>query len=116
MIRRPPRSTRTDTLFPYTTLFRSIDDVEPPCPEVGVQLQPFVILRRNGEPPGNVALAEAPVDSRQPPFFPRPGHMRADVEAAGRRHDHAEQPEGRLKVPAPGGQPQVRAFQIGRAS
>src|SRR3546814_16821726 len=26
MIRRPPRSTRTDTLFPYTTLFRSIGD------------------------------------------------------------------------------------------
>src|SRR3546814_2460514 len=25
MIRRPPRSTRTDTLFPYTTLFRSFD-------------------------------------------------------------------------------------------
>src|SRR3546814_19556138 len=28
MIRRPPRSTRTDTLFPYTTLFRSIMLVE----------------------------------------------------------------------------------------
>src|SRR3546814_3512680 len=32
MIRRPPRSTRTDTLFPYTTLFRSmhsdVDTVE----------------------------------------------------------------------------------------
>src|SRR3546814_2944974 len=28
MIRRPPRSTRTDTLFPYTTLFRS----RLPCP------------------------------------------------------------------------------------
>src|SRR3546814_9207914 len=27
MIRRPPRSTRTDTLFPYTTLFRSVDTV-----------------------------------------------------------------------------------------
>src|SRR3546814_13261284 len=26
MIRRPPRSTRTDTLFPYTTLFRSLRD------------------------------------------------------------------------------------------
>src|SRR3546814_11167665 len=26
MIRRPPRSTRTDTLFPYTTLFRSAVD------------------------------------------------------------------------------------------
>src|SRR3546814_13147146 len=28
MIRRPPRSTRTDTLFPYTTLFRAADAVE----------------------------------------------------------------------------------------
>src|SRR3546814_15275803 len=31
MLRRPPRSTRTDTLFPYTTLFRStgrVDSVE----------------------------------------------------------------------------------------
>src|SRR3546814_16472439 len=28
MIRRPPRSTRTDTLFPYTTLFRSFTRVE----------------------------------------------------------------------------------------
>src|SRR3546814_8260019 len=27
MIRRPPRSTRTDTLFPYTTLFRSKDEL-----------------------------------------------------------------------------------------
>src|SRR3546814_5763680 len=30
MIRRPPRSTRTDTLFPYTTLFRSVDGGYPP--------------------------------------------------------------------------------------
>src|SRR3546814_2406930 len=29
MIRRPPRSTRTDTLFPYTTLFRSIPIINP---------------------------------------------------------------------------------------
>src|SRR3546814_15425011 len=27
MIRRPPRATRTDTLFPYTTLFRSISNL-----------------------------------------------------------------------------------------
>src|SRR3546814_1901499 len=36
MIRRPPRSTRTDTLFPYTTLFRSSDTMDGPfvfiCP------------------------------------------------------------------------------------
>src|SRR3546814_2825418 len=31
MIRRPPRSTRTDTLFPYTTLFRSCDPPACPC-------------------------------------------------------------------------------------
>src|SRR3546814_4719118 len=30
MIRRPPRSTRTDTLFPYTTLFRSRSGRSPP--------------------------------------------------------------------------------------
>src|SRR3546814_5826500 len=29
MIRRPPRSTRTDTLFPYTTLFRSEQQLQP---------------------------------------------------------------------------------------
>src|SRR3546814_20232024 len=29
MIRRPPRSTRTDTLFPYTTLFRSHHTIRP---------------------------------------------------------------------------------------
>src|SRR3546814_8396759 len=28
MIRRPPRSTRTDTLFPYTPLFRSLEIIE----------------------------------------------------------------------------------------
>src|SRR3546814_17086335 len=32
MIRRPPRSTRTDTLFPYTTLFRSASSR---CPALG---------------------------------------------------------------------------------
>src|SRR3546814_17884168 len=30
MIRRPPRSTRTDTLFPYTTLFRSLVYIRDP--------------------------------------------------------------------------------------
>src|SRR3546814_17528981 len=38
MIRRPPRSTRTDTLFPYTTLFRS---GVPPCRFLALGRQPF---------------------------------------------------------------------------
>src|SRR3546814_9921193 len=33
MIRRPPRSTRTDTLFPYPTLFRSGDGTEAERPQ-----------------------------------------------------------------------------------
>src|SRR3546814_2698289 len=48
MIRRPPRSTRTDTLFPYTTLFRSavarpapLSDQRPdPDPGAGRSLHP----------------------------------------------------------------------------
>src|SRR3546814_11223397 len=39
MIRRPPRSTRTDTLFPYTTLFRSLD---PATIQPLVDLTPFL--------------------------------------------------------------------------
>src|SRR3546814_8575922 len=35
MIRRPPRSTRTDTLFPYTTLFRSPNEGNMACGEYG---------------------------------------------------------------------------------
>src|SRR3546814_7790260 len=36
MIRRPPRSTRTDTLFPYTTLFRSDGNGCPQVPGTGL--------------------------------------------------------------------------------
>src|SRR3546814_19987941 len=36
MIRRPPRSTRTDTLFPYTTLFRSIRTEERVAIDLGI--------------------------------------------------------------------------------
>src|SRR3546814_8693198 len=48
MIRRPPRSTRTDTLFPYTTLFRSDDQRR----EIG---GPFPALEK----------LRGPADSRQ---------------------------------------------------
>src|SRR3546814_5158280 len=47
MIRRPPRSTRTDTLFPYTTLFRSSHEAQQ--------------LSRFGNPRTRPALAEAAV-------------------------------------------------------
>src|SRR3546814_6843567 len=60
MIRRPPRSTRTDTLFPYTTLFRSrwFRQIEGDTNRgnvlmEGVGKHPLLILDRFGE--GRVA-------------------------------------------------------------
>src|SRR3546814_9821441 len=44
MIRRPPRSTRTDTLFPYTTLFRSARTA--PAAETGNACSPAPAYRR----------------------------------------------------------------------
>src|SRR3546814_9639495 len=38
MIRRPPRSTRTDTLFPYTTLFRSTQEPPRKCHGFAIKL------------------------------------------------------------------------------
>src|SRR3546814_4709369 len=54
MIRRPPRSTRTDTLFPYTTLFRSVGagcrDVEHAALNAAAQeiIRGFGVLARAG--------------------------------------------------------------------
>src|SRR3546814_1056527 len=45
MIRRPPRSTRTDTLFPYTTLFRSAVDLQ-----LGLGQQAAVAAGRLADP------------------------------------------------------------------
>src|SRR3546814_2158160 len=63
MIRRPPRSTRTDTLFPYTTLFRSrghTEDVLPPYVEAAHEFlsilnKPNVTLIDVGSSSSNVA-------------------------------------------------------------
>src|SRR3546814_13940663 len=41
MIRLPPRSTRTDTLFPYTTLFRSASILAHECTAAGIPLMTF---------------------------------------------------------------------------
>src|SRR3546814_11922774 len=56
MIRRPPRSTRTDTLFPYTTLFRSLDARDPTALDIAVSEVDDVICCTES---GNVAVADA---------------------------------------------------------
>src|SRR3546814_14139072 len=64
MIRRPPRSTRTDTLFPYTTLFRSLRQIATP---------PGDIERRRIRPPEIPGVA--------PQFAQREGEATATVAA-----------------------------------
>src|SRR3546814_6062540 len=56
MIRRPPRSTRTDTLFPYTTLFRSASaaGTDPNLGEAAPEAPP---ARRRGRPRQGKAMA-----------------------------------------------------------
>src|SRR3546814_2427720 len=57
MLRRPPRATRTDTLFPYTTLFRSPLPETPGRQRGGSHCRPTVsVWRRSG--PARPSLAE----------------------------------------------------------
>src|SRR3546814_4453978 len=58
MIRRPPRSTRTDTLFPYTTLFRSL----PAMAAVTERLGFVTTLSTTVEKPPMVARKMATLD------------------------------------------------------
>src|SRR3546814_16266221 len=53
MIRRPPRSTRTDTLFPYTTLFRSPLTLVSSSRQVGLALKRagLLLTYEEGRPP-----------------------------------------------------------------
>src|SRR3546814_18260155 len=85
MIRRPPRSTRTDTLCPYTTRFRSDVEVEPTGAGVVVQRG----VGADGRPAavGQQELVAVPGGHHQ-----SPGAMRWDEEP------HAGRGEARLHV------------------
>src|SRR3546814_9142542 len=85
MIRRPPRSTRTDTLFPYTTLFRSMVAVIGVV--IGVGLDPFppafeqFVLGAADIVPGNEDVEVADL----PP--PRARQARGGVGGALEKHE-----------------------------
>src|SRR3546814_19730534 len=91
MIRRPPRSTRTDTLFPYTTLFRSLD------PRGGDVLLAELLQHEGARHAADVSETEVAEDGgRQddvaggvPEHVPLPGHGRLDQPDAGDRLDEA---------------------------
>src|SRR3546814_21036738 len=90
MIRRPPRSTRTDTLFPYTTLFRSTLRGDEGAHQGGRQL--------GAEPRRALRLLPALRDRRPAPgVLPPPGRFRGGGGGAARR-----QPRGRGRELLPG--------------
>src|SRR3546814_4400820 len=50
MRRRPPRSTRTDTLFPYTTLFRSPEVKQEPAVSIRASIKPdYIVCLEDGK-------------------------------------------------------------------
>src|SRR3546814_9785900 len=88
MIRRPPRSTRTDTLFPYTTLFRSYCSAQLP------RLDPLDPLEEAHQ--GEARHQARAGDSRRRPLRPREGegaHPRIPRRAAA--HEEGEGPDPR---------------------
>src|SRR3546814_4958413 len=94
MSRRPPRSTRTDTLFPYTTLFRSLARPRERLDEAVPDRRPAV----DGDVAGHAQLRRARLDGRalfgvdaagicehrvhRPAALLQPRHAEAGVEAA----------------------------------
>src|SRR3546814_955864 len=59
MMRRPPRSTRTDTLFPYTTLFRSDEALSNERYAIVVQAIIFGLIHNVGVPSGPAGIGMA---------------------------------------------------------
>src|SRR3546814_12485703 len=97
MIRRPPTSTRTDTLFPYTTLFRSVprgDAVAPPqLARDAPVLDIFQPLAVGGGPVFRDEFQLARIDRGQPllgqtfhAHEPLVGEHRLDRRKIGRAH------------------------------
>src|SRR3546814_5502905 len=83
MIRRPPRSTRTDTLFPYTTLFRSV---------IGSRAG---LIECGGPPPDAVSEGPVLVPHRRAPRGVRVRQLERDcprppLERSGRRCEAAD--------------------------
>src|SRR3546814_4006433 len=96
MIRRPPRSTRTDTLFPYTTLFRSnAERIGDSCRVANLDRQPAVGPVKDG-----LAVITDQFDLTGPRFgekFARAAYMRADNDIVSLRQQRSEEHTSELQ-------------------
>src|SRR3546814_1921620 len=99
MIRRPPRSTRTDTLFPYTTLFRSEAHlpgrpVEQPGAEPVLQRLNVVAHHRHGH-------VEPPCRRREAPAFHHAAEHRQacdPVHELDRSEEHTSELQSLMRI------------------
>src|SRR3546814_20698426 len=72
MIRRPPRSTRTDTLVPYTTLFRSINAPERGWnDDAGVDVTGKTVVILVNDPDWETAGSDGPFDGHAMTYYGR---------------------------------------------
>src|SRR3546814_11742443 len=105
MLRRPPRSTRTDTLFPYTTLFLSARKLTPTTVRAELVEAPFFFgnrKRKNGASTGSGQTAltagllhhppQTPPLAIQPPPTTFPPKPRPPLRSSVRTHRAASLP------------------------
>src|SRR3546814_3362980 len=91
MLRRPPRSTRTDTLFPYTTLFRSRD---PPGSPTACAGSPTPRRTAIGTHRAARTIVPAHAHFRHRPW---PRKATGQAEAAARSRDRSEEHTSELQ-------------------
>src|SRR3546814_2288560 len=98
MIPPPPRSKRTDTLLPYTTLFRSRSDRPPARPAGGALVRTHVPARvRGGVVPGAASHTRRPPAGRGRQRLRRPAVLRPARRDAGRAHRRSEEHTSELQ-------------------
>src|SRR3546814_8695916 len=93
MIRRPPRSTRTDTLFPYTTLFRSERPSATSGRRVPTTASSGPILPSRARPSG----AGAPTPGREPCFDAAPPGG-SPPDRTGRSEEHTSELQSLMRT------------------
>src|SRR3546814_3826850 len=91
MIRRPPRSTRTDTLFPYTTLFRSAA-----IPALGQEGPESLLPPGFGTPPPQRPVAPVPIRP-VPPVAEAPAGQAPGAEGS-RSEEHTSELQSLMRI------------------
>src|SRR3546814_3670582 len=116
MIRRPPRSTRTDTLFPYTTLFRSspakagcsISDIAAGMYAYSGILSALLLRERTGQGSRiDISMLESMVEWMGFPMYyafdgatppPRAGAAHATIYPYGRSEEHTSELQSLMRI------------------